>query len=308
LADIIVFVASHLGEFIALSVAVLWGVGSVLYTWIGKSIHPIELKPHQEWCGGFTFFYLGAFLGGIPGDLSWRPVVFLLISGALGIGLGDTAYFTALQLIGVRQASLLKILAPPMAGWIAYLAMQEEMSSKTWVGTILTVVGVAWVITERRKDTDPSSIKRTPKIIFRGVFFGLFAAASEAGGMVLSHAAMTQSTIDPALASGTRLLAGLFIAAITILFTRNKIFQWLESPSRNKIILASMTAILMGTFTGIWLQQMALQRIPAGVAQTLIATSPVFVMFVTAILGEKITLRNLFGVICSIVGVSLFFL
>jgi drug/metabolite transporter (DMT)-like permease len=58
---------------------------------------------------------------------------------------------------------------------------------------------------------------------------------------------------------------------------------------------------------GIWLQQISLKYAAAGVAQTLFATSPLFVLPIVAVMGEYISLRSLLGAILAIAGVGLIF-
>ncbi|MCK7522700.1 MAG: DMT family transporter [Ignavibacteriales bacterium] len=65
--------------------------------------------------------------------------------------------------------------------------------------------------------------------------------------------------------------------------------------------------VFFGTFLGIFLQQLSLQRIPAGITQTLIATSPIFVLPISALLGEKIGIRAVLGALLAIIGVALIF-
>ena len=58
---------------------------------------------------------------------------------------------------------------------------------------------------------------------------------------------------------------------------------------------------------GIWLQQISLKYAAAGVAQTLFATSPLFVIPIVALMGERISLRAILGVVLAIVGVGFIF-
>lgn len=66
--------------------------------------------------------------------------------------------------------------------------------------------------------------------------------------------------------------------------------------------------ILPAHSLGIWLQQVALKYTPAGVAQTLGATSPLFVLPVVAARGEAISIRAVLGVAIAIGGIALIFI
>jgi len=67
------------------------------------------------------------------------------------------------------------------------------------------------------------------------------------------------------------------------------------------IVFATFT----GTYLGIWLQQTSLKLTNAGIAQTLLATSPLFVLPIAAWRGEKISIRAIVGVLVAFVGIGL---
>ncbi|NER28068.1 MAG: EamA family transporter [Symploca sp. SIO1C4] len=64
-------------------------------------------------------------------------------------------------------------------------------------------------------------------------------------------------------------------------------------------------AAFFGTYLAIWLQQTALKFTAAGIAQTLMTTSPLFVLPIVAFMGEVVTTRAILGVLVAITGVAL---
>jgi drug/metabolite transporter (DMT)-like permease len=79
-------------------------------------------------------------------------------------------------------------------------------------------------------------------------------------------------------------------------------------PLQSKRILGiiALTA-LFSTYLGIVLQQTAFKYTEAGIAQALLATSPLFVLPVAIWMGEVVSLRALLGVLVSIGGIALLF-
>ncbi|OEF00229.1 hypothetical protein A1QK_11810 [Vibrio genomosp. F10 str. 9ZD137] len=69
-----------------------------------------------------------------------------------------------------------------------------------------------------------------------------------------------------------------------------------------------LSAIFVGTFLALWLQQVALKHANPAIAQTLIATSPLFMLVIYAIRRETISKLSLFGTLFALLGISLFFL
>lgn len=72
--------------------------------------------------------------------------------------------------------------------------------------------------------------------------------------------------------------------------------------------LLLLAAIFIGTFIALWLQQIALKYANPAVAQTLIATSPLFMLGIYKLKGQKLTRRAILGTISAVVGVSIIFL
>lgn len=74
-----------------------------------------------------------------------------------------------------------------------------------------------------------------------------------------------------------------------------------------KVIVGIFIATFGGTYLAIWLQQTSLKYASAGIAQTLLATSPIFIIPIAVQMGEKISVRSVFGVLVAVVGISFLF-
>jgi drug/metabolite transporter (DMT)-like permease len=299
---------TYRGDLYALLVAFFWAISSIIYSRLGKNIQPRELNLLKGVLAGAFVIITLAITNSFHQTIEPVAAVLLLLSGALGIGVGDTAYLDALRTVGPRTATLLKIIAPPTAAILAWIFLGEKLSPYAWAGLILISIGVAWVITERKTDNDETTIQVSKNERARGIFMGLSAGVLEAAGVVLSHAALTRTTITPLWGTLLRLIAGVAVAGILVLFNRQKVGQWVHLPDAKRIFAMLLVAVFFATFLGIVLQQLALQIIPAGIAQTLIATSPLFVLLFALFMGEKISLRAGLGSLIAVVGVALIFL
>ncbi len=300
--------AAHppLGEILVLLTALLWAGSSIIYSRVGKYVPPLELNFLKGICALVLVAISLLALGETTSVLTPTALALLLVSGMLGIGLGDTAYMEALRIIGARQASLIKTLAPPAAGLIGWLFMGERLSIAAWCGIALIAAGVAWVIGERSPTGTPDALPHALRL--RGILAGVIAALTEAGGVVLSRAALTLTPVTPLWGAGLRLAAGAAVAGLLLAIRRQPIGKWLRLPQAPKLGGLAFAAFFFGTFIGIWLQQAALRTVPAGVVQTLVATSPLFVLPMAGVMGEKISPRAVFGALLALGGVALLFL
>ena len=66
-------------------------------------------------------------------------------------------------------------------------------------------------------------------------------------------------------------------------------------------------AIFVGTFLALWLQQVALKHANPAIAQTLIATSPLFILIIYLIKGQRVSAKSALGTLVAVGGISLFF-
>jgi drug/metabolite transporter (DMT)-like permease len=82
-------------------------------------------------------------------------------------------------------------------------------------------------------------------------------------------------------------------------------FGVLRSP---RILSITIGTAFAGTYLGIWLQQTALKYAPAGIAQSLVATSPLFVIPLSLWLGERVSPRAIVGVVLALGGIWLLFM
>ncbi|MEL7071613.1 MAG: DMT family transporter [Cyanobacteria bacterium J06581_3] len=311
--------SSFVGEGAALLAAFLWAAATLMFGRLGKSISPLVLNIVK---GLFAIAMMivtlafttllssgSAAMPAMPAQAVWL----LIVSGAVGIGLGDTAYFSAINTLGARRALLLETLAPPMAAVMAWVFLSEQLAFGAIAGITITLTGVAWVISERVPGVTQHSTSA-------GVRVALLATFCQASGAVLSRAALAETTVSPLWSSFIRLFAGLVFMGVTVLVKPNYVesasdrearrqkdpMQWraallrLRSP---KLLLAIAMASFFATYLGIWLQQIALKYAVTGVAQALLATSPLFVLPMAALLGDRINWRATVGALIALSGV-----
>lgn len=289
------------GEFAALGAAFLWAVSAVVYTHLGQKISPLVLNLSKGIIAivyiAITLILQGDFL---PSNISNINLGLLLLSGVLGIGLGDTFYFEALNNLGARRTLLLEALAPPLAALIALIVLKETLNLTAWAGIFITVIGVAWVISERVPGT--SSIVNP----LRGISFALLSALGQAGGAVLSRAALATTTINPLWSTLLRIVGG--VAILLLWMPLKKESGWLQPLQSKKLLGIIAITALFSTYLGIWLQQTAIKYTATGIAQALISTSPLFVLPIALWMGEKVSFRASFGVLVALGGITLLFI
>lgn len=287
------------GEFAALSAAFLWAIASVIYSRVGQQIHPLELNLFKGAIAVVLLLFTILISGDVLPALAFDNYFLLILSGMLGIGLGDSAFLTALKYLGARRTLLMETLAPPMTAVLALFFLQEQLSFAAWCGIIATILGVVWVLSERVPGT--STYHST--YLLRGIGFGILAAIALSTGAVLSRAVFATTSISSLWAALLRLTGGLLILIPWVSVKRH---SQVKLPTL-RVISAIFLASFAGTYLGIWLQQTAIKFTAAGIALTLTNTGPLFVLPIAAAMGERISLRAIAGVGIAIMGIAILF-
>ena len=129
------------GEIAALSAAFLWAASSAVYGIIGQKIPPLQLN-FLKGIIAIALIVITLILREEITVTLQRSVGFLFLSGAIGIGLGDTAYFAALKSMGARKTLLIQTLAPPSAALLALIFLSEKLSYAAWCGILMCFTAV----------------------------------------------------------------------------------------------------------------------------------------------------------------------
>jgi EamA-like transporter family. len=155
----------------------------------------------------------------------------------------------------------------------------------------------------------------------KGVLFGIGAGVGQGVGLVLSKIGLEHyASALPADASQSLTtmmpFAGTFIRAVfgligffIILSLRKDLGKVTAAVHDRKGMTFATLTTFFGPFIGVSLSLMAVQYAKAGIVSTLMALTPVLIILPYSIINkQKISLKELFGTIITVVGVALFFL
>ncbi|MAD54578.1 EamA family transporter [Idiomarina sp. UBA3162] len=291
--------ASVLGQLAALTAAAFWAVASILYHRAGAHFSALQMNLIKGAIASPLLLGMSALFG--------TPLVFsaglwlLALSGMIGITVGDSCHFAALRRLGPWHAMLLEYLAPPLAAFMAWLFLNDGLSGIEIIGALVTLLGVLLVVTERAPNQQPS-------LSISGILFGCGAAICQATGLVMAFSVLQTDAIEPINAAFIRLAAGSILLALIVGLSQRHAFQAIFRQCRTINPTPLLGAIFFGTFLAIWLQQLSIAHINPGLTQTLLSTAPLFLIPISLLKKQKITLRSLFGALVSLGGIAILFL
>ena len=309
----------YLGEIISLVVAVMWTatalfadqashrIGSMSTNFFRMVLSAILLAgllwivighPYPAFADGKTWLWMG-------------------LSALVGYVFGDFCLFNSYIVIGARFGQLFMTLAPPFAAIAGWALLGETLSWKSWFAMVVTLTGIAISILNRGRDGHSLTLKLPVK----GVLLGIGAGLGQGVGLVLSkigmqHYAAALPADAPASFSWAMPFASTMIRSLTgmvgffVLMALMRKLPELRAALHNRegMKYTGLTT-LFGPFIGVSLSLMAVQYARAGIASTLMALTPVLILFPYALIyKQKITPKEILGVIVSMTGVALFFL
>ena len=252
----------------------------------------------------------------------WHPKVFalLFLSGAIGFGVGDIALFRAFPLIGSRLTTLIvHCVSVPVAATVEYFWLGTTMTPLQILCAVIILSGVAVALAPKENP----NLER--KDLFRGIGWGLIAAAGQGFGAGVLSRVITESVAPQfglelegfhagITVAVQRMLGGMVFSGICLFLFR----AWLKKHPGSKTI-GGMTGAdnqwrkgapwllatgLAGPALGVTCYQWALLDNSTGVVLPIVAITPLVVIPMSiAMKEEKPTLRSLIGGIIAVGGV-----
>lgn len=272
-----------------------WALGAILWGKLGERLSSFSLNLAKTAIGALFLGVFLLFVGIEP--IPVRSIVFLALSGILGIAVGDTFFFLALMQLGPRRASLMGSLNPVAIAVAAALFLGETPTTGAWAGILATTFGVGWVLWER----SPSG--SGPESGSSGIRWGLLSVLCTAGAVLLAKVGV--ASVPTVQAAWIRLLAGSAGLALWGA-SRSVLGEWV-APFRRGALLAKVAGVVaVVVFGGFWLSLVALKHLDAAVSGTLNATGPLFILPMSVVfMKEKLSVRAILGTGVAIGGVAL---
>lgn len=294
---------NYYGEMAALATALCWAVTATSFEHSAKKIGSMNLNLLRLFIGLaflsiFTLITRGYLF---PTDATQSEWFWLLLSGLVGIVIGDLLLFEAFVLIGSRISMLIYASVPPLSGIMAFMFLGEKMTMFQVIGMFITLVGIASVILVTEKDSKKVSFSH-PVL---GILFAFGGAFGQAAGYIIGKFGM--ANYDPFSSTQIRLIAG--IIGFMVIFTLKGHWPKFMTAFKRRDALATLTlGSFFGPFLGISLSLYAVQKINPGVASTLISITPILLIpYAFFIKKEKVSFKEVLGTVITLLGVGVMF-
>jgi drug/metabolite transporter (DMT)-like permease len=232
----------------------------------------------------------------LPWGDNERGVALLLLSGVIGIAIGDSFYLAALRRLGTRRTLTVEAVGPVLGSVGSVLLMQDTLPWKAWIGAVL-VSSAVLLVALQSSESNRSDSGDTP--VIHGLMLSLMAVISGLTGAFLARHVLLETSLSPLQSAAIRLLGGWLVLMPVLRKT-----PWNRLGTRRGPWFRIVMATVLGTNVGIALQQLVFRELPVGPGVTLMATAPVMALLIAPLEGDAIQPLGMLAAVLALAGVA----
>ncbi|HZH91835.1 MAG TPA: EamA family transporter [Pyrinomonadaceae bacterium] len=146
------------------SAAIVVGAFCVAYSNVlvkahARHIEPAALAAGQMIFGLVPLLVAGLTLEGNPLSFSWTPlaVLSLLYLALVGSAAAFLLFYWLVRNMDVTNTMLISLVTPPIAVFLGWLVLGEELTWRTAAGALCIMSGIALIVTRRKKELQASN-------------------------------------------------------------------------------------------------------------------------------------------------------
>jgi drug/metabolite transporter (DMT)-like permease len=240
----------------------------------------------------------------------WLHVDLIILSGVLGIFLGDTMLFTAVHRLGPRRTGVIFATNAPMSILLGWLFLNEHLSLNQLFACGLVLSGVVIAILFGKRQS-LHAWEQTKGKLSVGILMALGGALGQASGALLSKPALLDGA-DPIAVSALRVTTGAIALMLAYgLFYRHRqpehAIPFSQLTRQDFIGIAALATI--GMVIGMSVLVWGVGNANVGIVTTLSAVVPVLILpglWITT--GQRPTFGAWLGAILVVTGAALIIL
>ena len=300
---------NYIGIVFALSASILWSITVVTIRPITNNISPFLINPIKNSIG-FLLFFISFILFDIPlwySQLIPYEYFIILLSGTLGMFLGDTIFIYALNKIGANRVAIVDAFSPVVILIYSLILLpNQSLEFVQIIGFILTIIGLLILTNENDfEDIDPN-------IKIKGILLVLGAMLCTGFGVVYLKTVLNrinETGYDIKLnlwVTAFRLIPGVLFSWILFLLQNNKLKK--ISPLKLKqnyipLIIASVIGPFLAL--GCWILGYAFIDKPS-IASIIGQSAVIFIILLSwFFLKESLTKLRILSALLVFFGVIL---
>ncbi len=258
----------------ALAAALSWAISSILAANPSSTLGSLAFVRIRM---SMVFVMLALYLAVTGG---WRTVELShitpsVLSGLIGILIGDAALFDAMNRLGPRRAGILFSSNAVFSVILGWLFLSEKLGPVTLLGIVIALVGVMLAILFGKRKADLHHWEAVKGPLSVGIAIGLFSGLCQAVGSIIARPVM-ETGVDPAAIAAIRV--GIASLGLTLAMLAGVKSTRARSELTPKLAAQVAISGFAAMGVGMTLLLFALRGGNVGIVATLSATTPALVL------------------------------
>jgi len=291
-----------IGELAAATAALLWSVNAIVLTEAVKRVGSFNVNIGRLFFASLLLI-MTIFVFSLPITIVWQQYLLLILSGIIGLVIGDYGMLKSYEIIGPRLGMLVMSFVPSLSVILAYYFLDEVLTNTQIFGIVVTSIGLAIVILQKKVQSEKFHFT------IKGGMFGLLAAGGQAIGLIFAKEAFNFAELNEFYAAFIRIVFSLALLLILGRFwgtSKNPIRVFKNDRKGLKLII---WGAILGPYLGITSSLIAVANTHVGIASTLMATVPLLMLPISKFYyKEKLSINSIFGTILAFAGIGIIFL
>lgn len=285
-----------IGEAYSLGCALAWGIAVVLFKKSGESLGPFALNFLKNWIGVLLMSLTILVVQGVQMPaIPVTDLLLILFSGWIGIAVGDTLFFKALNAIGASRMAAAQTLYSPFVIVLSLIFLGERLRAAQWGGVVLVLAGILLVTYVR------AAQRVEGQTLLRGVLTGVLSVFTMAVGIVIAKPMLEQ--YDFLWVVLLRIVGGVAGMVLVIAWQRSA-RDLLAQYCRVRHWPQVISGAVMGTYISMMMWLAGYKYTQASIAAVLNEFAAVFILILAVLfLRERVTPRQVAGVLLAVGGV-----
>lgn len=291
-----------LGEISATFAALLWSVNAIVLSEAVIKVGSFNVNIGRLFFA-LIFLLITILLMNSSFYILWKQYYYLILSGIIGLVIGDYGMLKSYEIIGPRLGMLMMSFVPPISVVLAYIFLGEILSEIQIIGIFITSIGIVVVVLQKKVKTDRFHFT------LKGGIYGLIAAVGQAVGLIFVKEAFNLGELDEFVAAFIRIFFSLILLILigrVFGLSKNSIRVFKNDRKAFKLII---WGALLGPYLGITSSLVAVANTQVGIASTLMATVPVMMLPISKFYyKERLSTLSIVGTLIAVIGIAILFL
>lgn len=284
-----------IGVSAALGSTISWALGAFFFKQLGEKVDSTDMTLVKTTLSFFILWFIALILG-YSFSLNNNDLIFVAISGILGIAVGDSLFFAALKNLSPVVVSIILLAGPDILnGILGVTVLKEYPSWIEWFGVILILTGLFTYIFPVKKEEGDA------KTTIKGLIYALLSLLAMSCSIVFIKPVLLHSST--LIVTMYRMFFSSVCLLLFLLFFKKKI----SPPFLDfKYGIKFTSVVFLITIGGFWLSLVAMKNCDIVLASSVMTLEPLLIfIYMVVFCHYKAAAKEFIALLTALIGVLL---